>query len=170
MVMFWVKLVCIRNYSLLIFILCNVTKCGYEVPGMILLQAYPCTYSLLRGVAFDILPLSSYAVSQWCCHCLKHSWNLCCGIAFSTVNFFGCLQYPETFVPLGQTLFLETARSHLEPNQGNRVCVPFQSSIFGQATALWAGALPWWRIHALGQSSGLLLHAASCNHYNISPY
>jgi hypothetical protein len=34
--------------------------------------------------------------------------------------FFGCLQYPEIFVPLTQALFLETARSHSEPNQGNR--------------------------------------------------
>jgi hypothetical protein len=32
-------------------------------------------------------------------------------------HFFGCLQYPEIFVPLRQTLFLETARGHLEPNR-----------------------------------------------------
>jgi hypothetical protein len=37
------------------------TRCGYEVPGMILLQA-SCLYtnSLLRGVTFEVLPLSNY--------------------------------------------------------------------------------------------------------------
>jgi hypothetical protein len=40
------------------------TKCGYEIPGMILLQAYPYTYSsLLRDATFTVLPLSSYARS-----------------------------------------------------------------------------------------------------------
>jgi len=38
-------------------------RCGYEVTGMILLQAYLYTYSLLRGVTFEVLPLSSYALS-----------------------------------------------------------------------------------------------------------
>jgi hypothetical protein len=38
-------------------------RCGYEVPGMILLQACLYTYSLLRGVTFEVLPLSSYALS-----------------------------------------------------------------------------------------------------------
>jgi len=37
--------------------------CGYEVAGMILLQAYLYTYSLLRGVTFEVLPFSSYALS-----------------------------------------------------------------------------------------------------------
>jgi hypothetical protein len=32
---------------------------GYEVTGMILLEAYLCTYSLLREVTFKVLPLSS---------------------------------------------------------------------------------------------------------------
>jgi hypothetical protein len=47
-------------------------------------------------------------------------------LSVSSSHFFGCLQYPEIFVPLRQTLFLETARSHSEPNQRNRVGVPFQ--------------------------------------------
>jgi hypothetical protein len=33
-------------------------RCGYEIPGMILLQAYLCTYSLLRGVTFSSNALS----------------------------------------------------------------------------------------------------------------
>jgi hypothetical protein len=52
-----------------------------------------------------------------------------------SLHFFGCLQYPEIFIPLRLTLFLETARSHLEPNQVNRVGVPFHYSIFGPEAA-----------------------------------
>jgi hypothetical protein len=48
--------------------------------------------------------------------------------------FLGCLQYPEIFVRLRQTLFLKISRSHSEPNQGNGVGVPFQLSIFGPET------------------------------------
>jgi hypothetical protein len=103
------------------------TLCGYEVPRMILLQAYLYAYSLLRGVTFETPPLSSYAFCPTMLPLLETFWNSCCGTAFSAViTFFGCLQYPEIFVPLKQTLFLETATSHLEPNKGNRVGVPFQ--------------------------------------------
>jgi hypothetical protein len=38
-------------------------RCGCEVPGVILLHPYLYTYSLLRGIAFKVFPLSSYAVS-----------------------------------------------------------------------------------------------------------
>jgi len=38
-------------------------RCGYEVPGMTSLQVYLYTYSLLREVTFEVLPLSSYALS-----------------------------------------------------------------------------------------------------------
>jgi hypothetical protein len=41
----------------------TVTWCDYEVPGMILLQAYLYTYSLRREVTFKVPPLSSYASS-----------------------------------------------------------------------------------------------------------
>jgi len=40
----------------------EITRCGYEVSGMILLQAYLYTHSLLRGVTFEVLLLSSYAL------------------------------------------------------------------------------------------------------------
>jgi hypothetical protein len=78
------------------------TRCGYDVPGMILLQAwYMYTHSLLRGVIFEALPLSSYALSPVMLPLFY------CGMAFSdTVTFFACFQYPEIFVPLSQTLFL----------------------------------------------------------------
>jgi len=38
-------------------------RCGYEVTRIILLQAYPYTNSLLRGVTFKVLSLSSYVFS-----------------------------------------------------------------------------------------------------------
>jgi hypothetical protein len=38
-------------------------RCGYAVPRMILLQAYPYTYTLLRQVTFKVLPLSRCALS-----------------------------------------------------------------------------------------------------------
>jgi hypothetical protein len=37
-------------------------RCGYDVPGMILLQSYLYTYSLLRGITFKAFPMSSYAL------------------------------------------------------------------------------------------------------------
>jgi len=40
------------------------TTNGYEVPGIILLQAYLYICSLLRAVTFKVLPLSSYALSS----------------------------------------------------------------------------------------------------------
>jgi hypothetical protein len=39
------------------------TRCGYEVPGVVLLQAYLYAHSLLRGVTFQVLLLSSCALS-----------------------------------------------------------------------------------------------------------
>jgi hypothetical protein len=83
-----------------------------------------------EGSPSKYLPWVAMPLAQQCCHCWEHFWNSCCGIAFSAIAppffFLGCLQYPEIFVPLRQTLFLETVRSHLEPDQGNRVGFPFQ--------------------------------------------
>jgi len=47
---------------------------------MILLQAYLHTYSLLKDVTIEVLLLNSYAFSQRCCLCCKHSWSSWCGI------------------------------------------------------------------------------------------
>jgi len=38
-------------------------KWDYDVTGVTLLQTYLYTYSLLRGITFEVLPLSSYALS-----------------------------------------------------------------------------------------------------------
>jgi hypothetical protein len=48
------------------------TRRGYEVQGMILLQAsYLYTDSLLIAVTFEVLPISSYALSQTMLRLLK---------------------------------------------------------------------------------------------------
>jgi hypothetical protein len=64
------EILCLHVYSRLVslvFFCCGRqklgTSCGYEVTGIILLQAYLFHYSLLRGVTFEVLPLSSYALS-----------------------------------------------------------------------------------------------------------
>jgi hypothetical protein len=49
-------------YNVLPWLQC--TRCGYEVPGMILLQGYLYTYNLLRGVTFEVLPLNSYILND----------------------------------------------------------------------------------------------------------
>jgi hypothetical protein len=49
-------------------------------------------------------------------------------------HFLVCLQYPEIFIPLRQTLFLETVRSYSKPKQGNRLGVIFRKLIFGPGT------------------------------------
>jgi hypothetical protein len=82
------------------------TRRGYEVPRMILLQVYLYTHSLLKAVTFKVLPLSSCALSPMMLPATV-------GNVFGTpavVTFFGCLQYPEIFVPLRQTLFMKTAK------------------------------------------------------------
>jgi hypothetical protein len=45
------------------------TRCGYDVPGIILFQvSYLSTYSLLRGVTFTVLPSAAMHLAQRCCH------------------------------------------------------------------------------------------------------
>jgi hypothetical protein len=97
------------------------------VPGIILLQAsYLFTYRLMRGFPSKYSPWTAMHSAHQCYNCWKHFRNSCCGTAFSVVTFFECLQYPEIFTPLRQTLLFDTLKSHSDPNQGNRVSVPFQ--------------------------------------------
>jgi hypothetical protein len=50
-------------------------------------------------------PWAAVHLVQWCCYCWKHFWSsvVRCGISFSAIS-------------LRQTLFLETTRSHSDPN------------------------------------------------------
>jgi hypothetical protein len=112
----------LKKYYLQFF---TFTWCGYEVPGIILLQACLYPYSLLRGVIFEVLHLHSYALSPMMLSPLETFLELLLWNSFQCHNFFRCLHYPKIIIPLRQTFF-ETARSHSELNQGYRVSVAFE--------------------------------------------
>jgi hypothetical protein len=76
------------------------------------------------GCEADHSPPSRAEVNE--CHCWKHLWNCCCGIACSDVVTFFMSSVSGNLSLLNQTLFLETTRSHSEPNQGARMRVSFQ--------------------------------------------
>jgi hypothetical protein len=61
-------------------------RCGYEVPGMILLQAFLYTYSLLRWVTFKVLPLSSYELSPIMLPRLETFLEILLWIVFSVIT------------------------------------------------------------------------------------
>jgi len=112
----------------------------------LLQDSYPYTHSLLRGVTFEALPLSSCALSPTMLPQLKKVLELMLWNNFQCLRhifFFGCLQYPEIFVPLKQTLFLETARSHSEPYQGIGWVFHFSSRILGQKLLDRSSLMSW---------------------------
>jgi len=57
-------------------------KCGYKVPGIILLQAYLYTYSLPRRITFEVFPWAAANLAQRCYHCYR--------IVFSAFVTFLC--------------------------------------------------------------------------------
>jgi len=86
----------------------------------------PVYLQITEKVNFEVLSLSSYALGPMMLPLLETFLELVLWNSFQCHHHvFGCLQYPQISVPLRQTLFLETARSLLEPNQGNRMGVPF---------------------------------------------
>jgi len=143
---------------------------------MILLQAYLYTYSLLRGVIFEVLILSSYALHLTMLSLLEIFLELLLWNSFQCrrhIISFCCLQCSEIFVRIRQTLFLETARSNLEPNKGNSVRVHFSNRFLGKKQLdkerlVSCSIVTVWRIQLLRQSSGIFLRTASRNSFNIS--
>jgi hypothetical protein len=100
-------------------------ECDYEVPGMLLLQACLYTYSLLRGVTFQVLLSSSYVLSPMMLPLLEKFLELLLWNSFQCHHhIFWMSSVPRNLRTF--KLFLETDKSHVEPNQGNRVGVPFQ--------------------------------------------
>jgi hypothetical protein len=80
-------------------------------------------YLQLSAVTFDVLTWISYALILTMLPLLETFLELLLRKSFQCRrhSLFGCFQHSEIFVPLRQTLFLETARSHSEPNQAKRV-------------------------------------------------
>jgi hypothetical protein len=99
------------------------TVCGYEVGEMILLQAYLCTYSLLRDgesvVTLKVLPLSSYALSITILPQLETFLELLLWNTFQCLRHISlCLQYLEIFVPIRLTLFWKQPEVIRRQNRG----------------------------------------------------
>jgi hypothetical protein len=134
--------------------------CGYEVAGMILLQAYLYTYSLLRGVTFEVLPFSSYALSPRMLPLLETFLELLLWNSIQCHHHIFCMSsvswnfhlYMADFIS-GNSQKSFRAKSREE----GRCCSVIDISATDCTTesALWAEALSWWRIQSLGQSSGL---------------
>jgi hypothetical protein len=58
-----------------------------------------------EGLPSKYSPWAAIHITQRRCHCLKHFWNSFCGRASTIVTFFVCLQCPEIFITLRQSLF-----------------------------------------------------------------
>jgi len=65
----------------------------------------------------------------------------------------GCLKYHEIFIPVRQTLFLETEVIWSQIRGRGWVL----QKLLARHSVLWAGVLSWWRIQSVDQSSGLFL-------------
>jgi hypothetical protein len=121
------KLVIICHGYRLLVLLENLQ--GVAMKFMIFFQVYPHAFSLLRVVTFEVLPWSSYAFGPIILPPLETFLQVLLWNTFQCQRHFfplGCFQYHEMFVSFRHTLILETARSYLEPDKGNRVGVPFQ--------------------------------------------
>jgi hypothetical protein len=151
------------------------TWCDYEVPGMILLQAsYLYTYSLPRGVTFEVLPLSSCVLSPTMLPLLETFLELLLLNIFQCreilLNVFNILKSSSLW---GRLYFWKQPGAIRSQIRGTGWVFPFSNRFLGQKlldSALWAGAVSWWRIQSLGQSSGLFIRTASRNCYSISIY
>jgi len=136
---------------------------GYKVLGMILLQAYLYTYSLLRGVTFQILPLSSYVLSPTMLHCSKHFWNTCWWIALSVVI---------TFLPMSSiSSNVRPFKAQIIFGKSEKLFL-FSNRLLNQKLLDRERLMSWniWMVEnfIVGQISGFSLSTALCNRLNIS--
>jgi hypothetical protein len=131
--------------------------------------------SLLTGVTFEVLPLSSYALCPTMLPLLETFLELQLLNSFQgrrhiywtaliSCNFHA---FKTNFI-FGNSQKLFGAKAG-----GWVVCsisvIEFWARNCLTENALCAGALSWWRIQSLVQSSGLFLRRASRNSFHISP-
>jgi hypothetical protein len=119
-------------------------------------------------------PRAAMLLAQCWCHCWKHFWNSCCGLAqfHCHISFWmpsmswNLHPFKVDFIS-GNSQKSFRAKSGVQ--QGYSISEnDFWARNYSTESTLLAGVLSWWRIQSLGQRSGLFLHTASCNHFNIS--
>jgi hypothetical protein len=94
---------------------------------MILLQAYPYTHSLLRGVTSEVLPMSSYALSPTMLPLLETFLELCDATDFSAVvTFFWMSSVSWNLRPFKADFVLGNSQKSYGAKTGKEVSVPFQ--------------------------------------------
>jgi hypothetical protein len=142
-------------------ILCK-SRCGYEVPGIILLEPYLYTYSLLRGVTFKILPLDSYTLSPTMLPLLETFlqlllWNRfqCRRQIFSWMSSVSWNLRPFKVDFIFENSLKSFGVKTVEHGRCSISVIGFRAINCSTESASWAVALSWCRIQSLGQRSGL---------------
>jgi hypothetical protein len=132
------------------------------------------SYSLLRGVTFDVLPLSSYALSPTMLPLLETFWELLLWYSFQCrCHTSGIPSKSWNLRPFRADFISGKSQKSLGAKWGEQggcyiSVIDFWARNCLTESALWAGALSWWRIQSLDQSSGLYLPTASRNRFSIS--
>jgi hypothetical protein len=143
---------------------------------MILLQAYlyTHTYTLLRGVTFRVLPLSSYALSPTMLPLVETFLELLLWKSFQchchiSLDVFNILKSSSL---QGGPYFWKQLEVIWRRIRGVGWVLQFSNQLLGQQLLGRECFVSWnivmMEIQSIGQSSGLFLHTASCNHSNIS--
>jgi hypothetical protein len=108
-----------------------------------------------------IIPLSSYALSPTTLPLLEIFWNSRCGIAFSAVViFFWMLSLSWNLRSCKADIIFGNSHVSFGAKSGDWVgCSISVMELWARnclaESAHWVGALSWWRIQSLGQSSDL---------------
>jgi len=115
-----------------------------------LLQAsYLYTHSVLRGVTFEVLPLSSCALSPTMLPLLE---------TFPELLLWNSVQCRRHYLPLFKVYCIfGKSRKAFRTTSGEKVGYSVSVMDLLIENTLWAGALSWWRIQSLGKISGLFL-------------
>jgi len=119
----------------------DCTRCGYEVPVMILLEAsYLYTYSFLRGVTLEVLPLSRYALSPTMLSAIVRNifLNSCCGIVLSVVVLcFWMSSISWIFVSARTTIFRQQSEVIRSQIRGSGWMFQFSNIFLGEKQLDW---------------------------------
>jgi hypothetical protein len=90
----------------------------YEVSGMILLQVYLYTYSLLRRVTFEVLPFSNCALSQTMLSLLETFLERLLWNSFQCHHFFWMSSFSGNLRPFDADFISGNSQKYLGANSG----------------------------------------------------